>query len=339
MTEPLRNVVWCAALFVVGCALSHERDRTRGPDGGRAMDGGWTWVSDAEIEPSRDASSRVDASDATVDAPPPVDEILRYAERRCAWRARCSGWDVEAAWLRGEASCVNAERRRAEELLSRGHVPPLRTWCDAPEVDADCDGVDDVTPCTPLPGDVSEGEACVTDRECGLSSSSPMACGGCRCRPTRNEGEDCSEARPCGPELVCWESDGRCHRQTTLADGEACSRTDSSRVCRDGSTCHRGTCQRSPRYGEPCVLTGPLCAGASRCVAHDDGAMRCARTPSIVPAGEPCESGEFCAGGALCPRERTCPTTCADNPSTCGISACDESFDDCLLPPLRCPGL
>ncbi|MCB9622559.1 MAG: hypothetical protein H6723_04390 [Sandaracinus sp.] len=67
--------------------------------------------------------------------------------------------------------------------------------------------------------------------------------------------------------------------------------------------------------------------------------MRCARSPSIVPAGERCESGEFCAGGSLCPRERTCPATCADDPSACGISACDESFDDCLLPPLRCPGL
>lgn len=343
---------WCGFLLVAvlsttGCARSYERDLVPAPDGGSAsLDGaplpgewdGSTLVRDADTRPGRDAGEVPDDVPSDV---PPVDEVLRYAERRCAWVARCSAWSIEAAWLRGEASCVHAERRRGEELRSRGYIPPVSTWCGAPEVDADCDGVDDVDPCTPAPGALAEGEACVTDAECGLSpSGGAMACAGCRCRAYRNEGDDCGTSAPCGPELVCGASDRRCRRRVTLADGERCSSLtpDAAEVCRDGSTCHRGLCVRSPRYRERCDPTGPRCDGTNRCLADADGVTRCAAAIPIVAAGEACTSGQFCAGAAPCPREGVCPTTCIDGPRTCGLSACDEAYDDCLLPPLTCPG-
>lgn len=353
MVERRRGAAtWCgvrvvAVLLTTGCALSYERDEARAHDGGRGMDGGSTLVRDGGAPPPTDAHvpdvpndvPRDVANDVANDVPAPVDEALRYAERRCAWAAQCSAWATEAAWLRGEASCVNAERRRVEELRGRGHVPPVSTWCGAPEVDADCDGVDDVEPCTPAPGALAEGEACVADSECGLSASGgSMACAGCRCAAFRTEGADCSTSMPCGPELVCG-SDRRCRRRITLADGERCtSLTDAAEVCRDGSTCHRGLCVRSPRYRDRCDPTGPRCTGTHRCVADADGVTRCEAAISIVAAGGVCTSGQFCAGGARCPREGVCPTTCADDPRTCGLSACDETFDDCLLPPLTCSG-
>ncbi len=342
-------VLLAAVLSTAGCALSYERDVVPGRDGGSepsdatlpdGVDGGSTLVRDAgEPRPVRDAGPVPD--DVPSDVGPPVDEVLSYAERRCAWAARCSAWAIEAAWLRGETSCVNAERRRAAELRSRGRVPPPSTWCGAPEVDADCDGVDDVAPCTPAPGALAEDEACVADSECGLSPAGhPMACAGCRCAAFRGEGDDCGTSMPCGPELVCGTSDRRCRRRTTLADGERCTTptVDAVEVCRDGSTCYRGLCVRSPRYRERCDPTGPRCNGTNRCLAGADGVTRCAAATPIVAAGEACERGQYCAGGATCPPERVCPTTCVDDPRTCGISACDETFDDCLLPPLTCPG-
>jgi len=344
-----RAAMWCgvrfaAILLTTGCALSYERDLvpadagSASPDGSTlpdGRDGGSTLARDAGgTRPVRDAGEVPD--DVPNDVAPPVDEVLSYAERRCAWAARCTARAIEVAWLRGETSCVNAERRRADELRSRGHVPPVSTWCGAPEVDADCDGVDDVAACTPAPGALLEGEPCVADLECGRA----MACAGCRCAAFRNEGDDCGTSAPCGPELVCGASDRRCRRRVTLADGERCSSLtpDAAEVCRDGSTCHRGLCVRSPRYRERCDPTGPRCDGTNRCLADADGVTRCAAAIALVAAGEACTSGQYCAGGAPCPRERVCPTTCADDPRTCGLSACDETFDDCLLPPLTCPG-
>lgn len=113
------RVVRCAILLA-GCARSHERDATSGArDAGRDLvDAGPRILSDAG-----DASFVRDATiapiDAGLDAFEPVDAIQRYAERRCAWSARCSSWEIDAAWLRGEASCVHATRRRAEEILDR----------------------------------------------------------------------------------------------------------------------------------------------------------------------------------------------------------------------------
>ncbi|MBX3246473.1 MAG: hypothetical protein KF901_04755 [Myxococcales bacterium] len=338
MAEYVR--VACCAILLVGCARSHELDLASDATGaGRVSgDGGPSRFSDAGSDgPSRDASP----GDAGADAFVPVDESLRYAERRCAWLARCSSWTIDAAWLRGEASCVHAERRRVDEIVGRGHAPPVATWCDAPEVDADCDGVDDVTSCDPRPGRLPEDGACVTDRECGLSPSArPMGCVGCRCRAWGRAGEACDDARPCGPSLRCDPREGICRAQTILADGARCAR-DSSVVCRAGSTCHEGVCTRSPRVGERCEPTGPACfsgGGTSRCAAGADGVPRCQSAFVFVAAGEPCERGEVCAGGSFCTSDGVCPATCADDPRTCGLSACDETFDDCLLPPLRCPG-
>jgi hypothetical protein len=186
--------------------------------------------------------------------------------------------------------------------------------------------------CTPPPGQLADGAACIVPGQCQGSACNirnSASCGVCKTVP--RTGGACSDDVECFNFLPCVNGVCSFHPQIN----EPCDTLQ--RTCGAGTVCKNldaagvGVCSPPLQAGASC---DPLAAGGDECdvwqgYSCDQFAKTCKRGPDAPAVGESCIEFGFCSFAAFCASDGKC------KPNPREGEPCLSGQVDCMTP-ARC---
>jgi hypothetical protein len=253
----------------------------------------------------------------------------RFASEVCSYGTRC-----DPVWLRAEygdeGTCRDRTVRGCMQnggLRGTSWTPDAVLQC-AQAYAASCYGGAGPTDCALTSGNLSDGEVCAYDIQCGGGRCQRdvvaddagfvlASCGTCSYAPCNRRDTYCSAP------TICWG--GSC--VIVEPEGADCG---GQHVCRTGLRCFGTICVRPAGAGAACADSEDCDAAQGlRCV------QQTCQAPAVAAVGESCESAAAsCAAGARCMYQPTGEYRCTAAPTD--GSPCDAANGPPCLYPAEC---